>query len=904
VISKQIDKSIAENGAEPAVVDVSYVHPTVRSFNPPSLSDFSLIRRAAELALRLGDAPAVQRAAAALAQYFPVAIVPVVLLGQALLEASEQRAAITQFSYALKRNPLDAVAWAGLAGALAGCNRHTDAQAALARAALNDPLGCEVLAPGIAQTPVLAGLGVVYLRRGHAALAVPELAAAIERYPRRDDLRMYYVEALRRAGDLAAARREFARWNLADAPNLPLLLLQAALTEDLAGCAAIRESCARYDPDGQLTRRFFAPDRPPWSLSPAPAIPWSAQFEPLAAYFPHIVPHAKSAPRAEPQSTADSAPQVPRLLWGRASDRPPMAIPPAHTQDIAPNSQPETYIDHHAPAGEMRIAAQSDPDIRAVVDTADRLRIRIAGAAGTPRPLVPRDSSHEHTQILLANKSTLLRRYGDAGYAAVDRRLKTLAEALSRRGIHVHCCYSDDAASLRLGEHIVLAPVASEAAAIRELVRAIADGLSQQRRQLGTLLLIGGDDSIPFHRLPNPLTDADQAVLSDNPYGTDDAGYLLPQRTVARLPDGAGTEPKLLLNLLDQMIEYHSCGEHSSTGRRAVSLLGMHLGARAQVPKSSGYSADVWREASRAVLDAISTDALIGYCPPLDVDSFVVESPVAGGLLYLNLHGASGLSNWYGQPDEARRGQSEQLPIALRPDSFARNPIVGGMLISEACYGLDLDGRTTQTSIPLRALAEGALACVGATVNAYGSTSTPLLGADLLCERLLGQLQRGATIGDALREARLEFAQAMYRRQSYLDDVDIKTLTEFVLLGDPWARLAASTATPSTWPVSKLTSIERVPKPRPKSILSEEQVAGDIVQRARAALKRVLPGALTTPLRITAQPNPRRLLKGDTGQALIFSAQATQPTVDGHQIAQTAHVTVNGRVVVKVVLTR
>ncbi|HET9223877.1 MAG TPA: hypothetical protein VFO07_15300, partial [Roseiflexaceae bacterium] len=185
-----------------------------------------------------------------------------------------------------------------------------------------------------------------------------------------------------------------------------------------------------------------------------------------------------------------------------------------------------------------------------------------------------------------------------------------------------------------------------------------------------------------------------------------------------------------------------------------------------------------------------------------------------------------------------------------------------------------------------------------------GSTATPLLGADLLCERLLGQLQRGAAIGDALREARLEFAQMMYRRQGYLDDVDIKTLTEFVLLGDPWARIATPTATLSTWPVSKLTSIERVPKPRPKSVLSEDQVAGDIVQRARAALKRVLPGAMTSPLRITAQPNPRRLRKGDTEQALIFSAEATQPTVDGHQIAQTAHVTVNGRVVVKVALTR
>jgi Tetratricopeptide repeat len=917
VISKQIDNSTPGNGKEQEDARVSSAHPLTRSHTPPSPNDFSLIRGAAELALRLGDTAAAQRASVALARYFPAAIVPVVLLGLALLESGVPRAAIAQFRYALKLNPLDAVAWAGLAGALAGCGQHTEAQAALARAALHDPLGCEVLAPGIAQAPIPIGLGIVYLRRGHAALAVSELAAAIEGHTWRDDLRIYYIEALRRAGDVAAARRELDHWKIDDEPNLPLLLLQAALIDDLAACAAAREQCARYDPDGQLARRFFAPDRLPWSFSPAPAMPWSAEFEPLAAYFPHVVPVAKSAPSTDRPVTQRALPAVPERVEGqdrrpktdplpplKASDQPATAVLPAGTQYAIRTTHQEPLIGHHAPADDRRSADQIDPDVRAVVETADRLRSRFVDAARAPGPLVPRDSPQQHVQILLTNKSALLRRYGAAGCAAIDRRLKILAEALCRRGIQVYCCYSDDASSLQIGEHIALAPVAQEAAAIRELVRAIADGLSQQQRQLGTLLLIGGDDIIPFHRLPNPLADADQAVLSDNPYGTDDAGYLLPQRTVARLPDGAGTDPSLLLTLLDQMIEHHRRGEHSSAGRRAAALLGLRLGPRARVSMADGYSADVWRDTSRAVLDAISPDAPLGYCPPLDADSFVVESSSAGAVLYLNLHGASGLPNWYGQPDEAHRGQAERLPIALRPDSFERSPIIGGLLISEACYGLDLAGRTAQNSIPLRALAEGALACVGATVNAYGSTSAPLLGADLLCQRLLGQLQHGAPVGTGLREARLEFAQAMYRRQGYLDDVDIKTLTEFVLLGDPWARIATPAATPSAWPVSKLTSIERVPKPRPKSVLSEDQVASDIVQRARAVLKRILPGITTAPLHIMAQPNPRRLQKGDTEQALIFSAQATQPTVDGHQIAQTAHVTVNGRVVVKVALTR
>jgi tetratricopeptide (TPR) repeat protein len=895
-------------------LDIEYIEeqghapptPALAGWLAPSSIGFGLIRAAAELALRLGDSAAAQQAAAALARVFPDAIVPLALLGQALLESGVPRAAVEQFRDALKLNPLDAMAWAGLAGALAGCGQHAEARASLMRAALHDPLGCESLAPGIAHAPSSIGLGVVYLRRGHAALAVPELAAAIARHPWRDDLRMYYVEALRRAGDLAAARRELDDWTVEGAPNLPLLLLQAALAGDLADGAVAREHCARYDPDGQLARRFFAPDHPPWVLALAPAMAWSADFEPLAAYLAHLRPTAKSAPSADPfgatqggqRSTSDLAPPL------RAGDHQPAAVPPSETHFALHTSQPEPYIQHRAPGGAPQAANYIDPDVRAVVDTTDRLRSRFAEAVRGPGPLVPREHAHEHAQVLLANKSTLLRRYGAAGSAAIDQRLNTLAEVLGRRGIQVYCCYSDDASSLQLGDQIALAPVAHEPAAIRELVRAIGDGLAQQRRQLGTLLLIGGDDSIPFHRLPNPLADSDQAVLSDNPYGTDDAGYLLPQRTIARLPDGAEPDPALLLTLLDQMIEYHRCGEHSAAGRRAPTLLGLRLGAHPRALVGDGYSADVWRETSRAVLDALNPDAPLGACPPLDADSFVVESASAGGLLYLNLHGAAGLPNWYGQPDEVRRGLGEQLPIALRPDFFERNMVPGGLLISEACYGLDLAGRTVRTSIPLGALAAGALACVGATVNAYGSTSTPLLGADLLCQRLLGQLQRGVPIGAALHEARLELAQAMYRRQGYLDDVDIKTLTEFVLLGDPWARIAAPAAARSAWSVSRLTSIERLPKPRPKSMLSEDQVASDIVQRARAALKRVLPGATAARLQITAQPNPRRLQKGDTEQALIFSAQASQPTADGHQIAQTAHVTLNGRVVVKVALTR
>jgi hypothetical protein len=102
--------------------------------------------------------------------------------------------------------------------------------------------------------------------------------------------------------------------------------------------------------------------------------------------------------------------------------------------------------------------------------------------------------------------------------------------------------------------------------------------------------------------------------------------------------------------------------------------------------------------------------------------------------------------------------------------------VAGTIMISEACYGAELLGRSVHNSIPLKALSclKGALAFVGATVNAsvWGSANVPLLGADLLFERLTHYLADGMTVGLALHFARLEFAQIMYE-----NDKDFSTMS-------------------------------------------------------------------------------------------------------------------------------
>jgi hypothetical protein len=95
-----------------------------------------------------------------------------------------------------------------------------------------------------------------------------------------------------------------------------------------------------------------------------------------------------------------------------------------------------------------------------------------------------------------------------------------------------------------------------------------------------------------------------------------------------------------------------------------------------------------------------------------------------------------------------------------------------------------------------------------------------------------------------------------------------------------------------------------VPKPRPKAVINEGQVPQDLLKRARTALRHALPIAAAAPLYITAQTDPRLVRKSNSVQELVFSVQNHQPTTDGHVIAQTAHVTVNQRAVVKLAVTR
>lgn len=532
------------------------------------------------------------------------------------------------------------------------------------------------------------------------------------------------------------------------------------------------------------------------------------------------------------------------------------------------------------------------PDVYTAAPT-----VQPAAAAPTvtvdPQPVVTAGDGQIH--LVIGQQAALLRRFGATGFQRIDTQLRALVGVLKTQGMTVCAGYIDVPGSLTIGSLGVRDAVAIDAFAIRDMIRSFADQCASAQVELATVVILGGDACVPFHRLPNPIPDDDRVIFTDNPYACDDAGYLIPQRIVARLPEGDSDDPALLLTMLTTMTNYHRTAHHQ--GRRGFDVAAW-LRIRSAVGDrlARGVAAEVWQEPSRLVLRNLHSDARLVLSPPHTGQTGAQRVIAGREVLYLNLHGAAGMPHFYGQPADVW-GAATALPIALSPDHLT-TAVAGTIIISEACYGAELAGRTVDNSIPLRALANGALAFVGATVNAYGSAGPPLLGADLLFERLTHHLATGMPVGMALHYARLEFAQTMYDRQGFLDDVDMKTLIEFVLLGDPWATMKGDVPQPTIRHTTstgsmQLQTVERVPKTVRRMLLDERDVSPELLRHARTVLEQYIPASQTGRLSIVATTNPAVQRKGGSAPDVRFSLTTLVQTSDGQWLPKNVHVSMN-----------
>ncbi|PSJ30389.1 hypothetical protein B7P34_02185 [Streptosporangium nondiastaticum] len=367
-------------------------------------------------------------------------------------------------------------------------------------------------------------------------------------------------------------------------------------------------------------------------------------------------------------------------------------------------------------------------------------------------------------KIVAANYAAMRHKgYTGAGLTSVREALTGLVEADRDRGVDttvVDLGSPDDMA--RYGAPEVTDP--ADARQNKDAVDAVFHGVGPDY-----LMLLGSHDVIPHQQLKNPVPhDDDPVVPSDLPYacettygaGRQEPGrYTAPSRVVGRLPDVTGEhDPAYLTGLL---------------GRAAAV-------APADRGKYEGYfglSAAVWEKSTRENLATLFGDASALHLVPPGGSPWQ-PGPLAARSHFVNCHGAAKDSHWYGQG-------SSGYPVALKAGDIDGHLADGTVLAAECCYGAELYRPPAAPHLPLcnTYLGSGALVFFGSTTIAYGPADS-CDQADLITQYLVRELLQGQSGGYAALKARLDYVKLKGR----LDPVDLKTLAQFVLLGDPSAK--------------------------------------------------------------------------------------------------------------------
>jgi hypothetical protein len=358
----------------------------------------------------------------------------------------------------------------------------------------------------------------------------------------------------------------------------------------------------------------------------------------------------------------------------------------------------------------------------------------------------------------------LAARFGVVGASEVRDRLRLLQQGFVARGNEAALFFPDDPTS---ASAFGFRPTPMTSPAI------VAQALWASYEHLGfssddALLILGGNEIVPFAELPNPAaggTDVDRTVQTDNPYGfSQDRSAqafridAIPEYPVARLPDSSPPDLQAFLALIDSF----------------TSPPAYRNGTFAVVNRA-------WFDASAKVLGNPTT---IQTTPPWSCANPEWKTQQAR-LLYFNLHGFLDQPDWRGFDD-----WSGNWVGAVSPIDIVREAVDGAIVFAENCYGGRVTGRSAQDSIAISMLSAGAQVFVGATGIAYGSFSQQPevpIDADVLGKSFLQHLQSGESAGHSLLRAR----QTVFNTATspaWLADQQ-KTALEFVMYGNPFARL-------------------------------------------------------------------------------------------------------------------
>jgi hypothetical protein len=414
---------------------------------------------------------------------------------------------------------------------------------------------------------------------------------------------------------------------------------------------------------------------------------------------------------------------------------------------------------------------------------------------------INREEGRYPIYVVLSCRGGLVKQYGEQTSLVIEKDMKLLATAVSNRQGWGSRVFIVDDPNIRT--ELNISPIdAIDPWKIKLAVKDLDTMLSKKGEMIGALLIVGGPDVVPFHKLPNPTDDTDSEVPSDNPYATLDSNYFVPEWPVGRLPGDNSQDAALLLDQIHRLTTYHNQYRRLTSSSSLIEILFRLLDrirAKAKETKKKrksavvnfGITAAVWRKASTNVFSPIGSSADLMISPPDQSGTFNISKVTTANLAYCNLHGVTDAPDWYGQRDSQESPAGPDYPVALSAQDLASAGQAPQVVFSEACYGAYIFNKKESESVALRFLGIGTQVFVGSTTVAYGSVDAPLIGADLIGSYFWKNLKAGCTAGEAYMRAKIELAREMNNRQGFLDGEDQKTLLSFVLYGDPLASISS-----------------------------------------------------------------------------------------------------------------
>lgn len=495
------------------------------------------------------------------------------------------------------------------------------------------------------------------------------------------------------------------------------------------------------------------------------------------------------------------------------------------------------------------------------------------------QPALTHKDERYPAHVILSMRTGLKQVYGEQAQNLIVEQMKKLGKAVEANAGWTSVVFLPDDLTI-CGKYNITPVDTLDPWKIKLALVDLDKALEKTGERIGSVLIVGGDGVVPFHKLPNPTDDSDTTVPSDSPYAALDTNYFISDWAVGRLPGENGADPSLILSQLKNLIDYHGADAGKpSLFETILRLLLFWSQSMTNSFTNIGYTASVWRRSSLAAFRPVGEGKNLYLSPRGNSPSFDVKKLAEAQIGYFNVHGVEDGSDWYGQKDSTDNLPGPDFPVALTPAEISKVTTIPRIVYSEACYGGHIFGRTEDQSIALTMLGKGVLAMVGSTTISYGSVNTPLIGADLMGYLILKHLNEGLTIGASMLKAKIEFVREMNRRQGYLDGEDQKTLISFVLYGDPLVAYDPSRAARKVTPRELNHPVIKTISDSMSLDEQNDEIAPKMIKHAKSLVKDYLPGIENAEIRVRNQ-------------------KYNQPSIAGSPVSKIGTATHSGRVVV------